>query len=307
MTPSSTEALGGKDRHAPQPLPPQSTSSALVVGTVRNCAEQVGAQAARLGSALAGFARVQWLLIESDSTDATVSRLQEIAGRDGNFGYLSLGNLRERMPLRTERIAFCRNAYLEQFRTSERYAQVDFVVVADFDGVNSLLTAEAVASCWQRDDWAVCAANQRGRYYDVWALRHAEWSPNDCWAQYRFLTRHGVTHAKAWSVCVRSRMIRIPREAQWIEVDSAFGGLAIYRRGALQLGRYVGTDAGGAECCEHLALHSELRAQGRKIFINPALINGDSRDHTDDRLIERRVARAVTRVIRRVTARARGS
>ncbi|HEV2269406.1 MAG TPA: hypothetical protein VGR92_08110 [Steroidobacteraceae bacterium] len=302
MTPASTAALGGADRHATERLAQQSTSSVLVVGTVRNCAGQVGAQAARLGSALAGFARVQWLLIESDSTDATVSRLQELAARSGDFDYLSLGNLRERMPLRTERIAFCRNAYLEQLRTDERYAQVDFVVVADFDGVNSLLTEEAVASCWRRDDWAVCAANQRGRYYDIWALRHAEWSPNDCWAQYRFLTRHGVSHAKAWSVCVRSRMVRIAREAHWIEVDSAFGGLAIYRRGALQHGRYVGSDAAGGECCEHLALHSELRAQGCRIFINPALINGDSRDHTDDRLIGRRVARAVSRVIRRVTA-----
>ena len=302
MTPSKADALGGTDGQATERLPRQSTSSVLVVGTVRNCAGQVGVQAARLASALAGFARVQWLLIESDSTDATVGRLQELAGRDGDFTYLSLGNLRERVPLRTERIAFCRNTYLDQLRTNERYAQADFVVVADFDGVNSLVTAEAVASCWRRDDWAVCAANQRGRYYDIWALRHTEWSPNDCWAQYRFLTRHGVSHAKAWSVCVRSRMIRIPREAPWIEVDSAFGGLAIYRRGALQQGRYVGSDAVGGECCEHLALHSELRAQGRRIFINPALVNGDSRDHTDDRLIERRVARAIGRMMRRVTA-----
>ena len=302
MAPSGTDARCGADRHARERLPQQSTSSVLVVGTVRNCAEQVCAQAARLGAALAGFARVQWLLIESDSTDATLSRLQELASRSGDFAYLSLGSLRERLPLRTERLAFCRNAYLEQLRTNERYAQVDFVVVADFDGVNSLLTEEAVASCWRRDDWAVCAANQRGRYYDIWALRHTEWSPNDCWAQYRFLTRHGLSHAKAWSVCVRSRMIRIPQQAQWIEVDSAFGGLAIYRKGVLQHGRYIGSDAAGGEFCEHLALHAELRTQGCRIFINPALINGDSRDHTDDRLIERRVARAIGRAIRRVTA-----
>lgn len=245
---------------------------------------------------------MQWLLIESDSSDATVSRLEELARRDGSFSYVSLGNLRERVPLRTERIAFCRNAYLDVLRTDARYAAVDFVVVADFDGVNSLLTEEAITSCWRREDWDVCTANQRDRYYDIWALRHAEWSPNDCWAQYRFLTAYGVAHAKAWSACVRSRMLRISRQAHWIEVDSAFGGLAIYRRSALQQGRYVGLDALGAECCEHVALHRELRAHGYRIYINPALINGDSPDHTDSRFIERRLARALGRIVRRVSA-----
>lgn len=284
-------------------LPPlQSASGVLVVGTVRDCAERVGLEVARLGSALKGFARVQWLLVESDSADTTVSRLEELAARDANFRHVSLGNLRERIPLRTERIAFCRNTYLDLLRAEASYSAVNFVVVADFDGVNSLLTGEAIASCWRRDDWDVCAANQRGRYYDIWALRHAQWSPNDCWAQYRFLTGHGLSHAKAWSACVRARMLRIPRESQWIEVDSAFGGLAIYRRSALQHGRYTGSDPQGAESCEHVALHGELRAQGCRIYVNPALINGDSPDHTDRMLIERRVARAMERVMRRAPA-----
>jgi hypothetical protein len=295
MTRPDTEVSGRR-------LPRQSSSRLLVVGTVRDCAERVGAEVARLGSALRGFSRVQWLLIESDSSDTTVRSLEELGGRDGDFSHLSLGNLRERMPLRTERIAFCRNAYLDLLRTDPSYAAVDFVLVADFDGVNFLLTEEAIASCWRRDDWDVCAANQRGRYYDIWALRHSQWSPNDCWAQYRFLTGHGMSHAKAWSACVRSRMLRIAPQSDWIEVDSAFGGLAIYRRAALQHGRYAGSDPQGDECCEHVALHRELRAQGCRIYVNPALINGDSPDHTDSRLIERRVVRAIGRIVRRASA-----
>jgi hypothetical protein len=283
-------------------LPQQSASTVLVVGTIRNCAEHVAGQVARIGSALRGFARVQWLLIESDSTDATVSTLAEIAGRDANFAHMSLGNLSERLPLRTERIAFCRNAYLEQIRVNERYAGAEFVIVADFDGVNSLLTEESIASCWRRDDWDVCVANQRGRYYDIWALRHAAWSPNDCWAQYRFLNRYGVSHAKAWAACVGSRMVQIPGDAEWIEVDSAFGGFAIYRREALLHGRYTGLDSLGGECCEHVTLHHDLKAHGCRIFINPALINGHSRDHTDGRSVERRLVTAIGRIMRRVSA-----
>lgn len=274
-----------------------SHSTVLVVGAVRNCARHIESDVSRMASALSGFARVQWLLVESDSDDGTPDSLAKLALAHEDFRYLRLGDLRERLPLRTARLAFCRNAYLEELRASRRYADVDFVIVADFDAVNSLLTESAIASCWQRDDWAVCTSNQARRYYDVWALRHPDWSPNDCWMQYRFLTRNGVSHARAWSACVRARMVRIPPEADWIEVDSAFGGLAIYRRAALDCGQYVGVNAVGQEVCEHVALHAELRARGLRIFINPGLINGDSADHTDHRLNHQRVARAIGKMV----------
>lgn len=298
VAPAPVAATSPNNRRLPQ----QSASAVLVVGTVRNVAEGLRDRAARLGAALGGFARVQWLLIESDSTDATVARLEEMAEENGDFRYLSLGNLRERLPLRTERIAFCRNAYLDQLRTNEIHSVADFVIVADFDGVNDLLTAEAIASCWRRDDWDVCAANQAGPYYDIWALRHPQWSPDDCWMQYRFLTRHGVSHRRAWSSCVRARMVRIPPQAQWIEVDSAFGGLAIYHRHSLLHGEYAGRGACDAEVCEHVALHAELRARGNRIFVNPALVTGANPEHTRRPLIRRKVEQVVRELLGRATA-----
>lgn len=298
---------GGSGAHPPQrrhsrELVPPSSSRAVVVGAVRDCGGRIAAEVARMGNALRGFRRIQWLLVESDSEDGTPASLEALTRSREDFHFIRLGQLRDRLPARTERIAFCRNAYLEALRSDERFSGVDFVVVADFDGVNSLLTDSAIASCWQRDDWDACTANQRGRYYDIWALRHPEWSPNDCWTQYRFLTRNGLSHARAWSACVRSRMVRIPTDAQWIEVDSAFGGLAVYRRDPLVQCEYVGITAGGQEICEHVGLHGALRARGGRIFINPALINGDSLDHTDSRLIRQRMSRALGRIMARVTA-----
>ena len=55
------------------------------------------------------------------------------------------------------------------------------------DSINTLLAREAIETCWTHDDWAVCAANQKAPYYDVFALRHQDWSPNDCWAQSKFI------------------------------------------------------------------------------------------------------------------------
>ena len=178
-----------------------------------------------------------------------------------------MGDLRKRIPLRTERIAFCRNYYLNLIRKSSDYRYVDYVVVADLDGVNSSLTASAVASCWSRGHWDVCTANQLGNYYDIWALRHPLWSPNDCWAQSRFLMTAGSSRFTAIFSSVLIRMINIAPNDDWINVESAFGGLAIYRKCILDGGGfYKGLDDSGVEVCEHVSLHEHICHMGGKIF-----------------------------------------
>ena len=130
------------------------------------------------------------------------------------------------------------------------YSLFDYIVIADLDDVNDSLSNVAVQSCWERTDWDVCTANQDGPYYDIWALRHQLWSPNDCWEMKRFLVSHGVDHSKAMQSAVFSRMIRIPKNSPWIEVDSAFGGLAIYRSDCLRHAKYNGVSSSGYEVCD---------------------------------------------------------
>jgi hypothetical protein len=251
----------------------------LVLGLARNCAPVLAAQVRRLASVLPAFRRVLWFVVESDSDDHTVAVLEELARSLPGFAFESLGALRQQIPQRTARIAHCRNAGLKHLRQDPRCTEVSHVVIADLDGVNDLLEAEAVAGCWQRRDWTVCTANQAGPYYDVWALRHATWSPGDCWAQARFLTAHGQDQQRATMASVYARMVVLPRESPWLEVDSAFGGFAIYRAEALREDvHYNGLSPQGEEVCEHVALHAALRERGGRIFINPALINSDSRE-----------------------------
>jgi hypothetical protein len=228
------------------------------------------------------FRVVRWLVVESDSSDDTVAVLERLSGTVPGFAYRTLGRLAERLPERTDRLAHCRNVYrehLEQLNASgDPASNTGFLVVADLDGVNDELTAQGMRSCWARDDWSVCAANQKGLYYDIWALRHAQWCPGDCWEQSRFLERYTGSAGNARKVSVYGRMIHIPEDSEWLEVESAFGGLAIYRTQALGAARYVGLTAQGRPVCEHVALHAAMRAQGGRIFINPRLINADTSD-----------------------------
>lgn len=259
---------------------PLGEASILVVGLARDCEEHLSESIECLAKAFGASKAIKFLIIESDSSDETVNHLSYEATIRPGFRYESLGNLRQKLPLRTERIAFCRNSYLNLIRESRDYCNVDYVVVADLDGVNSSISASAVTSCWSRGDWDVCTANQFGNYYDIWALRHPLWSPNDCWAQSRFLMASGSSRFNAIFSSVLIRMINIDPSDNWISVKSAFGGLAIYRKCVLDGGGlYEGLNESGVEVCEHVSLHEHICSMGGKIFINPRMTNTSPSEH----------------------------
>ena len=169
-------------------------------------------------------------MIESDSTDKTVIKLKEINKNINNFEYISLGDLQSSIPLRTQRIAYCRNKYLNQINNNPKYKNTDYVAIADLDGINNKITKEAVQSSWNFEGWDVCTANQDGPYYDIWALRHHEWCPDDWLSEYETLSKLNLNHFYNMKKSLYSKMKVIPINSEWIKVDSSFGGLAIYKR-----------------------------------------------------------------------------
>jgi hypothetical protein len=250
-------------------------NSILVVGVARNCAQHIREDILSLKQSLVIFVKIQWLIVESDSDDNTVDTLATLSSEIPSFRFISCGKLQDKYLLRTERIAFCRNIYLKEIQENFLYQDVDLIMVADLDGVNNLITTEAISSCFKRNDWDVCTANQKTRYYDIWALRHASWCPNDCWRQRNFFKKYGLINDEAEFAAVYSKMIYIPKSSPWIEVESSFGGLAIYKKHTLVNAKYIGLRQDGSEICEHVPLHRQLKTLGFKIFINPDLINSE--------------------------------
>ena len=72
---------------------------------------------------------------------------------------------------------------------------------------------------------------------------------------------------------VYSRMISINHDKTPIEVDSAFGGLGIYKKSAILSSSYIGVDDNREEFCEHVHLHTVMREKGLRLYIVPSLIN----------------------------------
>ena len=258
-------------------------SKVVIVGTVRDCFKFLEQDILKLSKAFALFKDLHWFIVESDSSDRTVDCLVSLQALVPNFHFKSLGMLEKDMPLRTDRIAHCRNLCLTEINTNPLLVGAQLMVVADLDNSQSQLTQEGVMSSFERDDWGVVTTNQSGLYYDIWALRHPVWNPSDCWQQKIFLEKMGLAKAVATYSAVHSRMIEIPTTSEWIEVESAFGGLGIYKTTYLNNARYVGlfhNGVKGGQVCEHVAFHESIRAHGARIFINPQMLNSSLNEHS---------------------------
>lgn len=272
---------------------PLSGKSIIIVGIVRNISTTINEDLEKLSAAFSDAGKIDFYVAESGSSDNSRDVLAEIANQRHDFEYTTL-EIDEKLS-RTENMANARNAYLAYLRTKSRLASYSYVVIADFNKLNNKISAESVESCFKRDDWDVVTANQSGRYYDAWALRHPLWSPNDCWEQHEFFRKYTKLPESAITYSMRSRMLKIPSNSEWIRVDSAFGGLAIYRSEILNSkALYSGLRSDGRKICEHVPFHSELQENGARIYLNPAFINARLTDHSRRMSMAFTLARVLT-------------
>jgi len=196
---------------------------------------------------------------------------------------------------RIARITYCRNAYVDYVH--KRKDDFDFIAVADLDGVNILLNANKVLSCWSRSDWDVCTANQLGPYYDIYALRAENWNEKDCWNEARALYSSGLNPIKASITSIQKKQILIPEDSEWIRVTSAFGGLAIYSKDAFLLGRYDVRTKSEFRVSEHVPFNESISSNDFRIFINPKLTNFELNIHNDFNRLSRRIKLAAKYLI----------
>jgi hypothetical protein len=254
--------------------------SALVVGTVRNASANVVSDLVRIVDALEEILPTKAYVVESDSSDNTVARLSELADKDSRIRYISLGVVAITIPDRIQRIRFCRNEYVHEIRTNPLYKDVDLIIAADLDGINTKINSTVLNLALDSElSWDALAANQSARYYDIFALRHPMWSPNDWSLEAQWLEPFlGKMNSKKHSMT--DRMIHIPSTMPPIPVESAFGGLCIYRRWVFDQFDYLEDSEATFNENEHVTIHRKVRAAGGKIYIHPGLVNSKWTAHS---------------------------
>ena len=270
----------------------------FLVGVCRNVENTIINELENL-LAVIGQSCYKSVIIESDSDDETVNQLRKFSAGKQDFRFESLGNLKESIPSRTARIAYCRNAYMEFLNKEAR--DEDFVVIADLDGANADLTRLRFETIWARTDWDVCTANQLFAYFDIWALRAKGWSDIDWMEEYNQLVKGGMRSQKALRIALYAKMKHIGEKSDWISVDSAFGGLGVYRFRAIRGLRYLG-ELNGREICEHVPFHRSIKEKGGRIFIVPGLINCDYSSHTEILKSSVRLKTLIVHTLKRISS-----
>lgn len=261
-----------------------------LVGVVSNAGKKLEKDLLKVVKACEGLELVKIFLVESDSVDNTVAILEKLQSSRRNFSFVTLGKLSSDFPDRIDRIRHCRNVYVQEIREFTLGSKIDYVIVADLDGMQSGINVNGIQSSFIRDDWAAVLANQGCGYCDLLALRHRTWCPNDVISELRKLQAQIKTYSvktfnllkifrrrldldRARVEVIYSRMWRIKKNADWIEVDSGFGGLGIYRAQIFENFDYSLTADDLNFESEHVAFSKRIRKSGGKIFINPRMTN----------------------------------
>ena len=252
----------------------------LIVGVVRNSEKSIAKEIQRLKNAFENLGeKLSFYIVESDSMDNTVDVLKQIKNSNSNFDFISLGTLEGIYPNRVKRLKFCRDYYVKEIR-KRNLSNIDLVVVADLDGINSKLKSDSFKFFEEVDfEWDGLFANQKGPYYDIAALRHPFWSPNDCFQSANWWSKYdGKYHAAIREVF--QRMIKLHPSSEKIRVESAFGGLALYRPWVFNKSKY--SYGGGLENPEidHVIFNKKITSLDGKLFIIPGMINGGWNNHS---------------------------
>lgn len=266
----------------------------LVLGCAQTCEAPLPAVIANINRVRARFAESRVLILENDSSDGTAALLQAWAQRDGAVSAVSLPGLNQRLPIKTERLAHLRNGGLAWLREQAELLASSLVMILDCDEVNAEpwdLEAVAEVLGWlaSRPAAAGVFANQRGLYYDLWALRHPTLCPDDLWERQlqRHLDEPALSDQELLESVLVGRRFSLAASGPPLAVDSAFGGLGLYRGSWLQrvpaaayagcISRWVpgatGMELVRWQCAEHVAFHAHLRSAGAELWIYPRLLN----------------------------------
>ncbi len=253
-----------------------------VVGVVSNVTKkQLGKSYRQIEKAFSSQGKLKWTIVESNSTNRTVQYLNALSGKKGNIKVQTLGVDLEGS--RIQRIARARNFALAVLKeTVGQYSSMNSIlVVADLDGINNKLRVPRDLLARSILLRAAFFPIQKGPYYDISALRHKSWAPNDPWQQFSELERVLGSDA-AHQIAIAARQIIVPKDACPFEVDSAFGGIAVYPLHEVISSGILYETLGpeGNEECEHVSFNRQLADLGVRLIVDPSFTNAKYTEHT---------------------------
>lgn len=264
----------------------------VVVGCLKNSSVFLPSVFENLEKIAALFDEVSFIFIENDSLDPTKSVLAKWGQAQKSFKMFNLDGLDNYESNRTLRLEIARNAYISAIQQDKAFHHFDYMIVIDMDDrgaypLNKDSMISALEFLEKKPEHAAVFANQPVKYYDLWALRHPQLCPFDFWHEVLSTALHVSSDQEAFDQVYNKVLKSIPIDMGPIEVESAFGGLGIYKICFVlnNKSRYIGHEYkyfigesmvfSKLQTCEHVSFHQGISSQGGQMFILPYLVNSD--------------------------------
>jgi len=242
----------------------------IFIGCARDCLEGARKTIEVLKNLGHFFTDFKIAIYENDSTDGTDEYLRSLA--EINDIVLFQKPLLIDFPNRTARLSYCRNELLNYAKKTGS----DYVCVCDLDGViGSKFDYDGFLSNFELNAaWDAVFPINKGIYYDIWALRHPVLCPFD-YEREMNLAPISLGAKNTIDLYLHQRQrLDLSMLSSWLPVDSAFGGMGLYKTEALRFANYFGT-RDGHQFCEHVSLHQCMNSLGAKLYLNPKfVVNG---------------------------------
>lgn len=237
----------------------------IAVGLVRNAGDVVDRNVRALYATLDKVCGDAFRLViyENDSTDNTAIRLEELSLALPKLKVISERGIDARHPERIGRLAHCRERLLAEARSIDAATSCTHYVVVDLDSriAESLRPAQLAAAIRKLDAEGLDGVFPVSSpvYYDIAALRAAPWCGGDCVIErVRDLPRYGAYGSVLVHVVSKQLAIEEFPVGKLIPVESAFGGVGVYRFAGVRDKTYLGHDYTTSPFCEHVVFHSQL-------------------------------------------------
>ncbi len=254
-------------------------SAVSICSIVRDCEKNLNENIARIERLRSFFKKSEIVVFENDSKDDTKSVLKKWMTQSKNVTVFcedfnsrtipskNINNVNRYFSIfRIEKMAFFRNKYIEYLNGSS--FKKDYVIVIDLDISNFDLNG-VVHSFGITHKWDCLTANGISlssrlskQYHDSYAFIEL-----------------GKIQAKQTEDSIRfnrSHYAYLKPLMPLLKVDSAYGGLAIYKWQSLKGLSYsflTNNDERVESKCEHAALHKAMKEHGfDNIYINPSMI-----------------------------------
>jgi len=242
----------------------------IICSTIRNVEKNLKDFFTKLDEITSKFDDYFIILVQSNSNDNTIKSSESfLKNRKG----IIINKDLDLSLYRTERLEICRNEFLSYIKKDNLLKTYDFLIVMDADGINNMIKYEYIYNSININiNWNAIFANQKYIYYDIWTLRIKDYIDFDCFQKIKKeaqLNSSGLKK-KFYNYFTKYFFIKKIFKDRLIKVDSAFGGLGIYKLNKILDCNY---DSKGGSQCEHVGINEQLNKKYGDLYIDKQLIN----------------------------------